>query len=819
MKRNYYGIFFTALATLMYEILLTRIFSVTMGYHFAFMAVSIAMFGMTAGAMLVFFRANYFTAERLPRWSLLFSITIILSFLFHLYIPFRHDLTIWGILIVGATYTAISVPFVFSGIVVCLVLASFTKHVGKLYAADLIGAGLGCMLVVWALDYTGGPASVFIAAFLAGLGAFAFMPSRRDAETLEKTTLPALVLYLVAIGIFAAIGSYLAIEHEPLIRLKWVRGEPEEKSIYEEWNSFSRINITGDTNEYVKPFGWGLSSTFDSTKRVKQLMMNVDAHSTTVLTGFSGDSSQLEHLKYDVANVVHYLRNGSDIAVIGSGGGRDILTAILFKQRTVLGLEINEEMVKAVNGSFGNFTGHLDKYPQVTFVADEARSYLTRLDKKFDAIQLTVIDNWSATSSGAFVLTENALYTLESWKILFEHLKPDGVLSVTRYYRDIPSEIYRLAALSAGTLKDMGVQDPSGNIIVIKNNPHDTSIERRSTGTILSSPNAFSKTDLDTLKAVCDRMKFEIIYPVVDRNSFRPDSVFATLASGKDINEFTNNFPVDISPPTDDSPFFFFMLRLKDMFNRPLHHEFDMSFNLKAVFILFSVLAVVVFLSVVCIILPLIIKSKKKPLPGGVPKETWVDSRALLLYFACIGFGFMLIEISQIQRFNIFLGHPVYSLSVSLFALLISTGIGSYMLSFPRKRESSSIASSGVYSRLGILLIFLIIFGTLTPHLIDFFRASSTPIRITIAALSLFPIGLFMGTAFPLGIKIASVKSESLIPWLWGINGAMSVVASVVAVLIGMTLGIKAAYWTGFGCYVIAVGMAVNKYRLLINAS
>jgi SAM-dependent methyltransferase len=811
MKNNYYGIFFTALATLMYEILLTRIFSVTMGYHFAFMAVSIAMFGMTAGAMLVFFRRNYFTVERLSRWSLLFSITIILSFLFHLYIPFRHDLTVWGILIVGATYTVISVPFVFSGIVVCLVLSSFTKYTGKLYAADLIGAGLGCILVIWALDYTGGPASVFIVAFLAGLGAFAFIRPRSAAE---KNTRPALVFYLAAIGIFAAINSYLAIEHEPLIRLKWVRGEPEEKSIYEEWNSFSRVNITGDTNEYVKPFGWGLSATFDSTKRVKQLMMNVDAHSTTVLTGFSGDSSELEHLKYDVANVVHYLRNGSDIAVIGSGGGRDILAAILFKQRAVLGLEINEEMVKAVNGYFGNFTGRLNEYPQVTFVADEARSYLTRLDKKFDAIQLTVIDNWSATSSGAFVLTENALYTLESWKILFEHLKPDGILSVTRYYRDIPSEIYRLAALSAATLKTLQIQNAAGNIIVIKNNPRDTSIERRSTGTILSSPTAFSKTDIDTIKAVCERMKFEIIYPAFPfsrrdspEEAARGDvsAVFAALASAEDITEYANNFSVDISPPADDSPFFFFMLRLKDIFNFPLHHEFDMSFNLKAVFILFSVLAVVVFLSVICIILPLVVKSR-----------THAKDLRLLVYFACIGLGFMLIEISQIQRFNIFLGHPVYSLSVSLFALLISTGIGSYLSSIS---YLSSLSSLRVTWKLIGLLTVLVIFGGLTPYLIDLFRGASTPVRIMVAAGSLFPIGLLIGTAFPIGIRLASAKSGSLIPWLWGINGAMSVVASVLAVLIAMTLGIKAAYWTGFGFYVIAVGAGINRYRMLIKAS
>jgi len=175
----------------------------------------------------------------------------------------------------------------------------------------------------------------------------------------------------------------------------------------------------------------------------------------------------------------------------------------------------------------------------------------------------------------------------------------------------------------------------------------------------------------------------------------------------------------------------------------------------------------------------------------------------------------MFVEISQIQRFNIFLGHPVYSLSVSLFALLISTGIGSYLTSRSTRRLSAPLSTTrnpfpgSDVLRLSALLTLLLIFGGLTPHLIEMFRSASTPVRIIIAALSLFPIGLFMGTAFPIGIRIASHSSRHLIPWLWGINGAMSILASVLAVLIAMTFGIKAAYWTGFACYTLAVGIGI----------
>jgi len=163
-------------------------------------------------------------------------------------------------------------------------------------------------------------------------------------------------------------------------------------------------------------------------------MLNIDAHSTTVLSHFNGDTSELSHLKYDVSNLAQYLRPNGDIMIIGSGAGRDVLSSLAFGQKNILGIEINKDMISAINNDFGDFTGHLDKYPNVEFVGDEARSYIQRMDsaRKFDIIQVSVIDNWSAAASGAFVLTENALYTKETWKLFLSRLKPNGILTVQR---------------------------------------------------------------------------------------------------------------------------------------------------------------------------------------------------------------------------------------------------------------------------------------------------------------------------------------------------------------------------------------------------
>src|SRR5258706_4891548 len=302
-RRTYAGLFLISLATLMYQNLLSRVFSMTMWYHFAFMAISIAMFGMTVGALLVYLLPRYFTPERarfqLAATALAFAISTVISFLTHLSLPFNTaDIiisTVPGIYTIVLTYAVISVPFVFSGICVALTLTRFPRQVSRLYAADLVGAAIG----------------------------------------------------------------------------------------------------------------WGISSVYPSDQRpVRQLQLGVDAGTGTILTAFHGDFKEVDFLKYDVTNIVHAIRHDSRVLVVGAGGGRDVLSALTFGQKSVVAVEINEDTINAVNERFGNFTGYLDRDPRVQFVNDEARSYIARPTDHYDIIQVSLIDTWVATTAGAFVFTE-----------------------------------------------------------------------------------------------------------------------------------------------------------------------------------------------------------------------------------------------------------------------------------------------------------------------------------------------------------------------------------------------------------------------------
>jgi hypothetical protein len=775
-RNTYIGLLWVTMATVAYEVLLTRIFSVTLWYHFAFMAISVAMFGMTVGALAVYLRPDAFPPERLSSrltlFSYLFSISAVLALTFHVVTP--EPLT--------ATYVAVAIPFAMSGVAVSLALTRFPEQLSALYAADLAGAAVGCVLVIPLLAITDGLTAAIAVAALGSVGAVFFASGGASRRLLAASVATALLL-----GVFAAVHTVMVREQRPWFRIIRAKGRPVYRPLYEKWNSFSRVTIQGPDTARA-PIGWGMSSAWRSDRLVRQMYLIIDAMAGTVLTELDGDVSKLDYLKYDITNAAHHFRRDARVLVIGTGGGRDILSALVFGQKAVTGVEINENVLDTVNGRFGDFTGHLDRDPRVTFVNDEARSWMTRTRDRFDVIQVSLIDTWAATAAGAFVLSESSLYTVEAWKTFLARLEPPGILTFSRwYFRHRPGEVYRLTALASAALRGNGVDDPRGHIAILRRmygeegGDHPDGI-----GTILVGRSAFTEQDLDSLERLAQEMRFEVVLTP----RFARDPVFERLASGRELEAAVSELPINVAPPTDDSPFFFHMLRLRDIFRPERQAQGTVTFNMEAVSTLGTLLITVVGLTLLCILVPLLLTADRSPLRGAAHR---------FVYFAGIGLGFMLVEISQMQRLVVFLGHPSYGLSVVLFTLLLSSGLGSWSTS--RLAGSAPSASRA----LATLLALLVAFGFATPSLLQAFAASATPVRIAIAVAMLFPLGLAMGTAFPIGMRAAVARAPALAPWLWGINGATSVCASVLAVAVALTAGISASYWTGAACYTIAV--------------
>lgn len=783
---TYGGLFLAAMSTLMFEVLLTRIFSVVIWYHYAFMAISIALFGMTVGAVTVYVLPRAFTPARAPwlmaLFAALFATTTAGAFVIYLQLPPMSER-----LSLSVAYCLISIPFIMSGICICLALTKSPSGVSRLYAADLAGAALGCLLLIGLLNLVDGPTAVLAVSSLAALGAVLFAWAARAGESrMPSWVLRSCFFVLAALTVATVAGMVAEANGKPLLRLTYVKGALEPEPLYEKWNSFSRVTIFGNPEETSEPFLWTLGSEFQPRQNLHQLEIKIDSSAGTMMTGFDGDFSKVEHLKYDITNLAHNARENADVLVIGAGGGRDVLSALAFKQKSVVAVEINENIINAVTRQFGDFTGHLERYPGVEFVNDEARSYITRLDRRFDILQISLIDSFAATAAGAFVLTENSLYTREGFGLFLRRLKDDGILTVSRWYhRGMPGEMYRLISLASESLQARGVEHPRKHLFVALRMWDDPAGQNQvGVTTLLASPTPFSGQDLDRLESACREKGFQIV--LTPRTS--TDETARKLTEPTEAPEVYRSSMLNLRPPTDNSPFFFHMMRLGDFFRRSeVPDQGITQFNIKAVSVLMQLMLTVGVLTLLFIIVPLWISTRRGELKGAAP---------LLVYFSAIGLGFMLIEISQLQRLILYLGHPTYSLSVVLFSLLLASGLGSYLtenVNDPRKARMRLLA----------LVILLLVTGLITPHLLQATAEWRTPARIFTAAGMLFPLGLFMGMPFPLGMKAA--RGRALTPWLWGINGAFSVCASVLAVALALSWGISSAYWVGLVCYCLCL--------------
>jgi hypothetical protein len=780
---TYGGLFVVTLSTLMYEIALTRIFSVSMWYHFAFVAISVALFGLTLGALLVHLLPGRFRDVDVKRhlwlFSLLFGVSLAVCTVIQLSINFVPEWTLSGVASVVGTCLIISVPFVFSGIVVCLALTRFPDRVNRLYAADLVGAGLGCVLLVVLLTRLDGPSVVIAIGAFAGVGALLFA-----ADAGYRRGMAAALGAVVALGGFAGLNGLLHSRDDPIVRIRWAKETSDPVHDYEKWNAFSRVTVDGDPEAPVVPAGWGMSEKLPPDLRVRQLVMLIDSAAATVLTGYTGDPEETDFLRYDITNLAHYARRDADVFVVGAGGGRDILSALEFDQRSVTGVEINGDILDITNDEFGDFTGHLDRDPRVSFVNDEARSYLARTDRQYDIIQISLIDTWAATSAGAYALSENSLYTTEAWDLFFDRLQPGGILSVSRWYQILdqqPLETYRTAALAAQALKEHGVANPRDHMLIYHSPKSGFGV---SAATLLVSPEPFSRRDIAAIEGRVERLAFT---PVLTSQT-AIDTRFEALAAPGGPGDAVDDFDENISPPTDDRPFFFQMADLDTLLSG---HSFRDDVVTRPVLVLGVLALTVLGLAACCIALPLVL-TKRRSVPQGMS--------SFYVYFAGIGLGFLLIEVSQLQRLSIFLGHPTYALTVVLFSVLVFSGIGSMLTErFVRPDRAASLVGPLV-----ALLIVVLFFGFATPAVIDRMDGATTPARIATAVALLMPLGLVMGMPFAIGMRAAASRPGAPTAFLWGINGATSVCASVFGVVIALFFGISVAFWTGALAYAVA---------------
>lgn len=792
-RRLCWGIFFLCLATLMYELVLTRIFSVLMWYHFASMAISLALFGMGVAALTVYLRPRWFPPEKTDflasRFTALFALSVALFFgvfvLFRLqpqlgfkilsffhqpfYQPFQQGFYDRGIpgellLAIALLYLVTALPFYFGGLALTLLLSRYLADVNRLYFWDLVGAGTGCLLIIVLLKVLGGITAILAIAIVGLLAAALLMPP--ETARVHRLGLWAVMLLLAAAGAGNLVYGYADI--------RFARGRYEPNLLWRAWNSFSRVAVYPSQSQAMDQ-AWGLSRTYRGPIP-EQLGMVVDDTGYTTMYRWEGEKT-LGFFRDNVIALPYYLKTAPTALVIGPGGGKDVLAALAMDAERVTAVEVNPLIVRGVNDEFGAFTGELYRHPKVQLAVDEGRSYIRRSEQRYGIIQASAVFGRMAPSAGAFTLSENNLYTVEAFRDYWQHLTDDGILTISRFIFE--RETLRLVSLGLALLDEEGVADPGAHIAVVK---------ERGLANFMLKRTPFTAAEIARLRELAADKEFDVVF-LPDRRD--GGGVYQRLIASAGSAAFYDEFPFDISPTSDDRPFFYYMYKPADfagLFSFPEKSQFED----RAVLILRNLLVVVSALVALFILLPLLL------LRGKCLRETGAGRR--VLYFACLGLGFMLIEIGLLRRFILFLGHPIYSLAVILFSLLLFSGFGSLLADRCRR--------GGERRPLLVVLLALVLLSNIyifaLPPLLQGWMAAPVLGRCLLAGLLLAPLGLLLGMPLPLGMRLFHRGGEA-VAWSWGINSATSVLGTILAVVMAMNFGFAMTLLAGEAIYLLAL--------------
>lgn len=784
----YAGLFLTALATMVFEITLTRLLSVVSWYHLAFFAVSTAMLGMTAGAVTVFLKEKAFDKKNLDSSvsaaAIAFGVSIPVALSVICFTPLVFAEKLSSVFNIIAASSACILPFYFSGIVITAVLTKYNLPAGRIYAADLGGAALGCLLVLWGMDLLDAPNLILLCAPIAALAGYLF------SMKLKKTNLNKASVFIAAGLLFVMLAN--SAMH--FIRPRTVKEARTDESryIFEKWNSFSRVTVLRMSEGW--PSFWAGSPA--ARRHYKEQGYFTARLHHMVIDGIAGTNmlgmdtpADAEYLKYDMVNLAYHIRKGASTCIIGLGGGKDAACAVGFGQKSILGIEVNPIFINdLLKGKLKDFANLADR-PEIRFVVDDARSYLARSREKFGLIQMSLIDTWAATGAGAFSLSENGLYTVEAWKIFLNRLDYGGIFTVSRWFNPAqPGETARMINLAKTALFKRGAAEPAAHIVL-------TYLGNVATLMICSRP--FTADELDAVKKICAELEFNIlVFPGEEPENIYLKNLIAAK-SEKELDRAVSDAPLNYSAATDEKPFFFNMLKLGNLNFKMEKDAGVVKGNLLATMTLLLLIAVLLVFTVLTVVLPLLLGKKTK---GKIEFNA-------AAYFSLIGAGFMLAEIALIQKLSVFLGHPSYALGILLFSMIASAGAGSFFSEkLPLERNPWTILLP-IFAGLYILFLTAIL-----PVITGGMEASAMTAKIAAALVLIIPMGSIMGMFFPAGMRIITAEGKKTpdsgprtpdynSSWYWALNGIFGVLCSALAVLISIYAGISVNLLISAGCY------------------
>lgn len=782
---------------LLQEVSSTRLFSVATAYHFAVLSVSLAMLGLSVGGVLVQVareRLRLFGEVRAAYLATVaYAATTLFGLLCLLGTPIDPVPTLGGWLNLYLLFLPQALPYMAAGIALSILLAAYTSSISRLYFADLAGAGLGCLGSALLLPALGGGGTILAAALLGAAGA-ACLAGPASARTLPGVLRPwpSLAGTALLVVLHLATGAF---------ELTYVKGRAELPRPDVRWTAHSRVGISPEEAR-EKPFGWGFGRAFVPTGRSYPFRrIRIDGLAETPVVRWDGRRESLDFLLWDVTSFPYLLKpQGGRALVIGSGGGRDVLAARAAGDWEVDAVEINEGIAQAVLGPLAAYSGDVYRLPGVGLRVLDGRSAVERCPPgSLDLVQLSAVDTWAAGSSGAFALMENGLYTVEAFGSMLRCLKPDGHLSVSRfrYPDDFGGEVVRMTTLGAAALERSGVARPAEHMLIVANGDAPGVFE---IATLLARPTPFTAGELEAAARESAKRGFQLLWPAeIASGAPGPVAQFLRLGSEAERERFYDDYPIDVRPTVDDRPFFFHQMRLSKLAGALEWKNELASMRLVAVLTVLRLALFLLVMSAALVVYPM--TRAARALPGRL------DPR-FLAYFIALGGGFMLYEIPLIQQLTLGLGHPSQALSVALFGLLVGTSLGS--LATGRVRR----AAPAVHGAMALLAVGLgLAAGAWGQSVTRLLFGLPGTARVAAGLSVALGAGVILGTLFPLGVRLLSERGQGWgVAWCWAANGAAGVLGSVLALLLGVELGMTGTFLTGAALYLVAA-LAVVAIR------
>ena len=799
MSAWHLGLFLLSAATLLFEIDLTRLFSVAQFYHFAFMIISLAMLGFGAsGTALALFPQ---WGRRRPRrmlviLSLALGVSAVGATVLTNVVPFDSFSIAWDrtqVAVLALHYVALALPFFCSGATVGLLFDLQPEATPRLYATNLAGSALGCLLALLVPGWVGGVGAVVVAALLAGVAAVAFAVStgftgstrskkvkRERGDKRRRLALAAVGLILGSLVLLVVRPAWLQLHLSPYKALNYALQYPGAEVVFRAWNSFSRVDLVESEGIRSLP---GLSYRYQAAPPQQQgLFIDGDNPSPVLQLPpevLDAPDERLAFADYLPAAVAYALRAGGSALVLEPRGGLALWTALAEGADRITAVEPNPLVVEAA--------GAITEHPAVETVVETPRSFVRAGNRRYDVVALPLTASYRPVRSGAYSLGEEYAYTVEAFRDYLDALEDDGLLVVTRWLQLPPSESLRAFALAVEAVEAAG-GDPARQIVAFRG---------YSTLTLLVRASPFPQDEVDAVRAFAEERAFDLVTAPgirreeVNRFNLLEEPVyhqtFTALLEAQDRAAWHADYAFDVEPPTDNRPFFghYFRWSQARQVMAALGKTWQ-PFGGAGYFVLLVLLALALVAAVVVILLPVVISR------GGALRQQ-IELREgvrVAAYFGLLGLGFLLVEMPLVQRFILFLGHPAYALTAVLFAILLFSGVG-------------SVFSARVPLRWALAA--LVGLALLYPPALDglFSLALRLPLwgRLLVAVAALAPLGVVMGMPFPLGLARLRDLAPVTVPWAWGVNGAASVIASVLAALLALSFGFRVVLLIGAACY------------------